>query len=83
MLLSALLALAPLLPLAIAGASPHSIWAAKSYPAIWWSVLYSLGAFIVGATGLTILHERLSRRTDLIDTLSWLHAPTSIDVFVN
>jgi hypothetical protein len=81
-LLSVLLALAPLLPLAIAGASIHSVWTAKSHPSAWWSALYSLGAFIVGAVGLTILREWLSHRTGLIDTLSWGYVPVSIGAFI-
>ncbi|MGW7364297.1 hypothetical protein ACWGI8_12920 [Streptomyces sp. NPDC054841] len=81
-LLSVLLALAPLLPLAIAGASTRAVWTDKSDPSIWWSVLFSLGTVIVGATGFVILRERLSYRSHLIDTVSWLYVPVSIGVFV-
>ncbi|MCO8308558.1 hypothetical protein [Streptomyces sp. RKCA744] len=80
-LLSVLLALAPLLPLAIAGASTRAVWTNNSDPSVWWSVLYSLGAVIVGATGFIILRERLSYRSDLIDRVSWLYVPASISVF--
>ncbi|MFI7415129.1 hypothetical protein ACIBU0_41490 [Streptomyces sp. NPDC049627] len=80
-LLSTLLALAPLLPLAIAGSSIHSVWATESAPSFW-SVPYSLGALVVGATGFRILRERLSYRSDLIDTLSWLYWPMNIGIFV-
>lgn len=79
--LSVLLALAPLLPLAIAGASIHSVWAAESARSFW-SVLYSLGAVVVGATSFTILRDRLSSRSDLIDRLTWLYWPMNIGVFV-
>ncbi|MCF1597683.1 hypothetical protein [Streptomyces muensis] len=81
-LLSFLVALAPLLPLAIAGASTRSVWTDESDPSTWWAVLYSLGAVIVGAIGLIFLRERLSYRSGLIDTVSWLYAPVSIAVFV-
>jgi len=81
-LLSVLLALAPLLPLAIAGASTRFVWTDKSDPSTWLSVLYSLGAVIVGATGFIILRERLSYRSHLIDRLSWLYVPVGVGVFV-
>ncbi|WP_210579690.1 hypothetical protein [Streptomyces sp. GESEQ-4] len=80
-LLSFFLALAPLLPLAIAGASIHSVWTAESARSFW-SVLYSLGAVVVGATAFMMLRERLSHRSDLIDTLSWLYWPMNIGIFV-
>ncbi|PTM87650.1 hypothetical protein [Streptomyces sp. VMFN-G11Ma] len=79
--LSVLMALAPLLPFAIVGASIHSVWTADSARSFW-SVLYSLGAVIVGATAFTFLRERLSYRSDLIDTLSWLYWPMNISVLV-
>ncbi|MEU9118733.1 hypothetical protein AB0C96_02525 [Streptomyces sp. NPDC048506] len=81
-LLSVLLALVPLLPLAIAGASTRAVWSDKSDPSTWWAVLYSLGAVIVGATAFIIIRERLSYRSHLIDRLSWLYVPVSIGVFV-
>ncbi|TBO57907.1 hypothetical protein EYS09_20245 [Streptomyces kasugaensis] len=80
-LLSVLLALAPLLPLAIAGASTRAVWTDKSDPSTWWSVLYSLGAVIVGATCFIVLRERLSYRSHLIDRFSWLYVPVSLGVF--
>src|SRR4051794_4029041 len=47
-LLSVLLALAPLIPFAIAGASIHAVWTTES-ARTFWAVLYSLGALVVGA----------------------------------
>lgn len=58
------------------------MWVEESNPSAWWSVLYSLGAVIVGTTGFIILRERLSYRSHLIDRLSWLYVPVSIGVFV-
>ncbi|MDI6410613.1 hypothetical protein QLX52_17420 [Streptomyces albus] len=81
-ILSVLLALAPLLPLAIAGASTRAVWTDKSAPSTWWSVLYTLGAAVVGAAGFVILRERLSYRSHLIDRLFWLYVPVSIGVFL-
>ncbi|MGW5290201.1 hypothetical protein [Streptomyces bacillaris] len=81
-ILSVLLALAPLLPLAIAGSSTRAVWTDKSDPSTWWSVLYTLGTVVVGATSFVILRERLSYRSHLIDRLFWLYVPVSIGVFV-
>ncbi|MEV6668725.1 hypothetical protein [Streptomyces sp. NPDC051162] len=80
-LLSVLLALVPLLPLAIAGAGTRAVWTDRSDPSNLWSVLFSLGAVIVGATVFSILRERLSYRTHLIDAVPWLYVPVSIGIF--
>lgn len=81
-LLSVLFALAPLLPLAVAGASIHSVWGVAESPRSFWSVLYSLGAVVVGVAGFVIIRERLSYRSDLVGALSWLYWPMNIGVFV-
>ena len=80
-LLSVLIALAPLLPLAIAGASIHSVVTADSFPSFL-AVLYSVGSVVVGATGFSILRERLSHRAEPIDTLSGLYLTTGLGIFV-
>ncbi|MEV7287773.1 hypothetical protein AB0O01_24915 [Streptomyces sp. NPDC093252] len=80
-LLSVLLALVPLLPLAIAGASTRAVWTDRTDPSHWWPVVFSLGAVIVGATGFTILRERLSYSSHLIDAVPWLYVPVSVGIF--
>ncbi|WP_241060082.1 hypothetical protein [Streptomyces marispadix] len=80
-LLSVLTALVALLPLALAGASIHSVVTAESFPSFL-AVLYSVGSLVVGATGFSILRERLSHWAEPIDTHSGLYLITGIGIFV-
>ncbi|GCD35810.1 hypothetical protein OEIGOIKO_03557 [Streptomyces chrestomyceticus JCM 4735] len=74
----ALLPLAPIIPLAISGASVRATWTADPGPSLWWSTLYTLGTMALAALVFRILRMVLPHRTDVY---SWWYLPLGVAVF--
>lgn len=73
-----LLPLAPVIPLAISGASVRATWTTDPGPSLWWSTLYTLGTVALAALVFTILRTRLPHR---MDVYSWWYVPLGVAVF--